>query len=142
MDPAHKKRLLDYSANPAPEGFRSWREFDTVQKVDENGNGVVDSEGLPKMIQREKPRWQTGQTVEWLRRYGRQMALNACDQGWHMQLIDYVQHRHRLPNDTEIEQLVLDRNKIVRTNLPTDLIETQTRLKAELSEPLSLRATG
>ncbi|WP_420415269.1 hypothetical protein [Roseibium sp.] len=140
MDPAEKKKLLDYSANPAPEGFRSWVEYEQKPVLTEFGQPVHDQNGAPKMKQVERPRWSTPDTVNWLRRWGRDMAQNACRDGWHMRLLDYVSYRHRLPSPDDIEALVLEQQRIDWSKPSQQVVEMRQRLKSDLLKPLELQA--
>ena len=142
MDPAEKKKLLEYSAKAKPQPFTSWAVFEEKPVLTDLGQPVFDADGAPKTKKVEKPSWTTPETLNWLRRYGRELSQNACRDGWHMRLLDYVAHRHRLPSPDEIETLVLEQGRIDQAKLPQSVLNTRAALKAELLKPLELRAAG
>ena len=90
MDGATKKQLLEYSAKPKSRGkkFGPWRQ----------------SSGAPE--------WPRERTIGFLRRQGRSLVREACEQGWHLRLMDFVAGQHRLPQQGEIEDLVIQHQAI------------------------------
>jgi hypothetical protein len=126
--------------------FKSWQKYTTRQAKDPNGGLRRHNDGSPIMETVEVPRWTTPETVNWLRRYGRELTQNACRDGWHINLIDFVQHQHRLPNGEECEALVMDFDKIERgtEHHPKRhvILKKREEVKAELLKPIELKAAG
>lgn len=132
MNSTAKKELLAYSANPAPRRFRSWAEKERLPDL-------VRPTGETFRQYRDKPTWTMERTVAWLRRNGGRMVQEACNHGWHMRLLDYVSHRHRLPNRDDIEALVEDQLNLNRVKMPPKIIEARERLKGELMAPVEMK---
>lgn len=97
--------------------FKTWAEMEEVPIL-QDGHPVYKTNGDQAMEFRQKPRWSTDFTLDWLMKSGRAMALEAARTGWHMRLIDYVQHRHRLPKQHEIDQLCLEQQTIDQFQMP------------------------
>lgn len=126
--------------------FRSYQKLVTRPKRDPNGSPLTKADGTPIMETVEVPRWSTEATINFLRAKGRELTQTAVRDGWHINLIDFVQHQHRLPSMAECEDLVLDFQKIeaATQNSPKRpaILEKRKAIAAELSEPLQLKATG
>lgn len=86
--------------------------------------------------------WSTEATVNFIRRRGKDLAKSACSQGWHMQLIDFVSHRHAMPFGDDIEAIIAKRNGIhaMLTEPPKQVLDDRERLKAALLSPLEAKA--
>lgn len=119
--------------------FKSWQKYAFVEEFDNSGASL----GLKRT---EVARWSTEHTINWLRRSGRELVQNACRDGWHINLIDFVQHQHRLPNGEECEALVMDFDKIERgtEHHPKRhvILKKREEVKAELLKPIELKAAG
>ncbi len=126
--------------------FRSYRKFATRQKKSGEGKPLTDHEGKPIMETVEVPRWSTEATIAFLRANGRELTRNACRDGWHINLIDFVQHQHRMPNQAECEELVLDFQKIEQTTQHSQkrpqILAKRVEIKNELLKPIELKAAG
>lgn len=144
MDATEKKRLLAYSAQPKrrpnEKMFKNWREFERKAVIGQDGAPMHNVDGSPVMEDVQIPQWSFDATVNWIRKHGRQIARQACDEGWHMRLLDYVSHRHRLPSANDIEDMIYEQKIIDRANLPASCYETRERRKSELLAPLKPQA--
>ena len=126
--------------------FQSYQKHVTEQRTDRAGKPLYDDDGLPKMQQIKVLRWSTEAAINFLRSKGRQMAREACRDGWHVNLIDFVQHQHALPNPDECEQLVRDFQKIEHWTQHSpkrqQILENRERIKTQLMRPLTADATA
>jgi hypothetical protein len=79
------------------------------------------------------------------------LVKRACDEGWHQQLIGFIQQRHCRPNGDQIKALVRDHEEIdfrlsqmdqyMRAAWKyDDILERRAALKAELTQPIELQA--
>lgn len=78
--------------------------------------------------------------MNWLRKNGKGLAAQACEQGWHMRLIGYVAYRHRIPTADHIEELILESQRIDRHQLPPSCYENRKRAKEYLLAPIQPQA--
>lgn len=126
--------------------FKSWQQRIIRPKEGANGLPVMKADGQPVLETIEVPRWSTEATVNWLRTRGRDLTRNACRDGWHINLIDFVQHQHRLPRPDECEELVLDFQKLERETefspKRQEILKKREQVKAELLKPLEMKAAG
>lgn len=88
--------------------FRSWRRMIETPVCNDAGAPLHGSDGRQLVEWVEAERWSTPFTVEWLRKNGGELMRTACRDGWHINLIDFVQHKNRLPNSRQCEALVID----------------------------------
>lgn len=130
--------------------FKSYQKYETRQKKSPDGAPLFWLDGPHKgepMTERiEIPCWSTDHTIDYLRHQGRELTRTACRDSWHINLLDFVQHQHRLPNQDECEQLVLDFQKIEQATEHSrkrrEILEKREAIKTELTKPLQLKATG
>lgn len=116
--------------------FNNWKKFHKVPAKSPNGGVLRHTDGSPMLETVEVPRWSTPETINFLKARGRSLAETACRDGWHISLIDFVQHQHRLPSSAECEEIVLDFQKIEAATQHSikrqQIVETRNRIKAEL----------
>lgn len=109
--------------------FKSYQKFSAVEVFDDFGAAA----GTKRV---EVPRWSTEVTVNWLRSHGMSLVKVAVRDGWHVSLIDFVQHQHRLPNPHECEDLWIDFQKIETATKHSpkrgEMLKTRERIKAAL----------
>lgn len=114
--------------------FNNWRKYTEKPTYDGNGTFI----GATRT---EVPRWSTEATVNFLRAHGRQLARNACRDGWHISLIDFVQHQHRLPGGDECELIVADFHKIEAATQNSakrpQILETRDKIRHAILAPLT-----
>lgn len=91
-----------------------------------------------------KAEWPSARTIMFLKSKAMPLVRNACRDGWHLRLHEFVSYKHRLPNADEIDDLVAEHMKIERM-LETDnpaifskqkSLEGREKVKRMLLEPL------
>lgn len=81
------------------------------------------------------------------------LVKRACSEGWHQQLIGFIQQRHCRPTSDQIKDLVRDHEEIdfrlsqmdeqTRASWKyDDILERRAALKEDLQKPLELKAAG
>lgn len=126
--------------------FKSHQQYITRPKTDPLGAPLTKPDGEPIMEKVEVPRWSREAGITFLKTKGRELTRAACRDGWHVMLLDFVQYRHRLPNDAECEQLVIDHQKVEaatpHSHKRPEILKKRADLAEQLLEPLQLQATG
>ena len=120
--------------------FQNWTRYHDAPVKAPDGSPVLRADGTPCTERVEVPRWTTDEVVRFLLAKGQRLANSAVRDGWHVQLIGFVQHQHRLPNADECELIVLDHQKIERATEGTSkrqaILETRARLAEAVSPTL------
>ena len=117
--------------------FQNWKQYHNVPAKSPEGVVIRRTDGTPYTERVQVKPLTTEEAVALLMSKGRALANDAVRDGWHVQLIGFVQQQPRLPNSNECELIVLDHQKIERATEGTAkrqaILETRARLAEEIS---------
>ena len=126
--------------------FKSHQQYVRRPKLGAGNIPITGVDGKPVLETVEVPRWSKEAGINFLKAKGRELTRAACRDGWHVMLLDFVQYRHRLPNDAECEELVMDHQKVEAATPHSikrpEILKKRADLAEQLLEPLQLKATG